>query len=43
MWIVMHEDLKTTTRCRVVFDALVEGLARYVANDKAAAEASCKT
>jgi DNA-binding transcriptional LysR family regulator len=42
MWIVMHEDLKTTTRCRVVFDALVEGLARYVANDKAAAEASCK-
>ena len=27
LWIVMHEDLKTTTRYRVVFDALAEGLA----------------
>ncbi|MGI4877886.1 MAG: LysR family transcriptional regulator [Janthinobacterium lividum] len=28
LWIVMHEDLKTTARYRVVFDALAEGLAR---------------
>jgi hypothetical protein len=27
LWIVMHEDLKTTTRYRVVFDALAQGLA----------------
>ena len=26
MWVVMHEDLRTTARCRVVFDALVEDL-----------------
>jgi DNA-binding transcriptional LysR family regulator len=26
LWIVMHEDLKTSARCRVVFDALVAGL-----------------
>lgn len=25
-WVVMHEDLKTSLRCRLVFDALVEGL-----------------
>jgi DNA-binding transcriptional LysR family regulator len=29
-WIAMHEDLKETRRCRVVFDALAEGLSRYV-------------
>ncbi len=27
VWIVMHEDLKRSRRCRVAFDALVEGLA----------------
>ena len=27
LWIVMHEDLKTSARCRAVFDALVDGLA----------------
>ncbi len=27
LWIVMHEDLRTSLRCRAVFDALVEGLA----------------
>ena len=27
LWIVMHEDLKTNTRCRAVFDALATGLA----------------
>jgi hypothetical protein len=26
LWIVMHEDLKTNTRYRVVFDALANGL-----------------
>lgn len=26
LWIVMHEDLKITSRCRAVLDALVEGL-----------------
>ncbi|WP_428394649.1 LysR family transcriptional regulator [Lichenicoccus sp.] len=27
LWIVMHEDLATSARCRVVFDALADGLA----------------
>jgi len=26
LWIVMHEDLKTNTRYRAVFDALARGL-----------------
>lgn len=26
IWIVMHEDLRASARCRAVFDALVEGL-----------------
>ena len=29
-WLAMHEDLKETRRCRVVFDALAEGLREYV-------------
>lgn len=28
-WITMHEDLRHSPRCRVVFDALVEGLRPY--------------
>ena len=28
VWIGMHEELKRSRRCRVAFDALVEGLAR---------------
>jgi len=28
LWIVMHEDLRTTARCRAVFDALAESLAK---------------
>ena len=28
-WVVMHEDLKTSPRCRATFDALVEGLLDY--------------
>jgi DNA-binding transcriptional LysR family regulator len=26
LWVVMHEDLKSSARCRAVFDALVDGL-----------------
>ncbi len=29
-WVTMHEDLRNSSRCRVMFDALVEGLQRYV-------------
>jgi DNA-binding transcriptional LysR family regulator len=29
-WVTMHEDLRNSPRCRVTFDALVEGLQRYV-------------
>ena len=29
-FVVMHENLKTTPRCRVAFDALVEGLLAYL-------------
>ena len=29
-WLAMHEDLKETRRCRVVFDALAEGLLEYI-------------
>ena len=31
LWIVMHEDLKTSARCRAVFDALAHGLATSTA------------
>jgi DNA-binding transcriptional LysR family regulator len=30
-WVVMHEDLRASRRCRVVFDAMVAGLAAYLA------------
>jgi DNA-binding transcriptional LysR family regulator len=30
IWVVMHEDLKSSRRMRLMFDALVEGLAAYV-------------
>ncbi len=29
-YVVMHEDLRSTARCRAAFDALVEGLLAYV-------------
>lgn len=29
-WIAMHSDLRTSARCRVVADALAEGLGRYI-------------
>ncbi|NTF81760.1 LysR family transcriptional regulator [Agrobacterium rhizogenes] len=31
-WVAMHENLKTSPRCRVTFDALVAGLLEYVRN-----------
>ena len=30
-WVTMHEDLRNSPRCRVTFDALVEGLQQYLA------------
>lgn len=30
VWIVMHEDLRSTSRMRIVFDALVDGTAAHV-------------
>lgn len=40
-WVAMHENLRRSPRCRVVFDALVAGLRRHVAagEDNAAGEA----
>ncbi len=35
MWVVMHEDLKTSLRYRVVFDALVKGI--HISRARAAA------
>lgn len=29
-WVAMHEDLRSSSRCRAVFDALVAGLGDYV-------------
>ncbi|MDB5526558.1 MAG: putative transcriptional regulator protein LysR family [Rhizobium sp.] len=29
-WVAMHEDMKSSPRCRVTFDALVEGLLAYL-------------
>src|SRR5215472_6617033 len=29
-WVVMHENLRTSPRCKVTFDALVKGLAAHV-------------
>lgn len=31
-WITMHEDLRHSPRCRATFDALVDGLLKYVAH-----------
>jgi DNA-binding transcriptional LysR family regulator len=33
-WVAMHENLKTSPRCRVTFDALVAGLLDYVAGKR---------
>ena len=37
-WIVMHQDLRSSPRCRVTFDALVDGLKRHVAAPVARAQ-----
>jgi len=37
-FVVMHEDLRGSRRCRVVFDAMVAGLSRYVATAAAGRE-----
>jgi hypothetical protein len=29
-WVAMHEDLRPAQRCRVTFDALLEGLTGYI-------------
>lgn len=34
-WIVMHEDLKDSPRCRAAFDALVRGLTEYTKRGQA--------
>jgi DNA-binding transcriptional LysR family regulator len=39
VWVVMHEDLRSSRRCRAAFDALVDGLQRYVAGDDPALDA----
>ena len=31
-WVVMHEDLRASPRCKVTLDALWTGLQRYVAD-----------
>lgn len=33
-WVTMHEDLRSSPRCRVAFDALVEGLLAYVGGQR---------
>jgi hypothetical protein len=32
VWIVMHSDLRSSARCRVVADALAAGLTAYCAD-----------
>ena len=32
-WVVMHEDLQSSPRCRAVFDALADGLRAYVSGE----------
>jgi DNA-binding transcriptional LysR family regulator len=29
-WLTMHEDLRSTSRCKVTFDALLQGLQAYM-------------
>ena len=37
MWVVMHEDLKSSRRMRLMFDHLVEALSAYAATSQAPA------
>ncbi len=41
-WVVMHEDLRTARRVRLVFDHLVDRLARYASSDLPASGARKK-
>jgi hypothetical protein len=38
-WLTMHEDLRNTPRCKVTFDALLQGLQAYMGHEAAAAPA----
>lgn len=38
-WVVMHEDLRDSPRCKVTFDALADGLQAYIANGAAGGDA----
>lgn len=38
-WLTMHEDLRNTPRCKVAFDALLQGLQAYMGHEAAAAPA----
>lgn len=40
LWVVMHEGLRATPRCRAVFDGLAVGLRRYLGEADAEREAS---
>jgi DNA-binding transcriptional LysR family regulator len=33
-WVTMHQDLRNSPRCRVTFDALVEGLEQYIHSNR---------
>ena len=39
-WVVMHEDLRSSPRCRHTFDALVVGLERYLVEGLGSAESA---
>ena len=34
-WVTMHEDLRASPRCKVTFDALVQGLQQHVGSSAA--------
>ncbi|MEO1989543.1 MAG: LysR family transcriptional regulator [Martelella sp.] len=38
LWIAMHEDLRRSPRCRVVFDALVKGMSAYIRTPETAGD-----
>src|SRR5262249_21862243 len=41
-WVVMHENLSTSLRCRATFDALVSGLQAYLAAQRNVTSAPAK-
>lgn len=40
VWIAMHEDLRSTRRMRIVFDAMVQGMTAHVGAQRAAVRSS---